>query len=75
MRYPATMPNIISAESAEAEVDETSGYFYQRLGELRFIPEGIHQSPEKHQGNCQHLAVASKHGLAVFADQQGASRK
>ena len=62
------MARVLQAQEIEAGVEEDSGYFYQRLGELRFTPDS---SDGSQQGQGQRLAVASRHGVAVFADQKG----
>ncbi len=59
------------AEVVEADLEEDSGYFYQRLGELRFSPEVSCASGKNQHGHHRHLAVASKHGVVAFADQKG----
>lgn len=65
------MAKVLKAQEIEAEVEEDSGYFYQRLGELRFTPESDLSSHGSQKGYEQRLAVASRHGVAVFADHRG----
>lgn len=67
------MANELIAEVVEADLEEDTGYFYQRLGELRFSPEEAPLYEERQHGHHRRLAVASKHGVAAFADQKGAS--
>ncbi|BDA49876.1 probable nuclear pore complex protein NUP98B at C-terminar half [Coccomyxa sp. Obi] len=63
------MAVVSRAEVVEADLEEDSGYFYQRLGELRFSPEAA--SEEIQHGYHRRLAVASKHGVVAFADGRG----
>ena len=65
------MAKVLKAQEIEAEVEEDSGYFYQRLGELSFTPESDSSSHGSQKGYEQRLAVASRHGVAVFADHRG----
>ncbi|KAK9903379.1 hypothetical protein WJX75_004370 [Coccomyxa subellipsoidea] len=65
------MAKVLKAQEIEAEVEEDIGYFYQRLGELRFTPESDVSSHGSQKGYEQRLAVASRHGVAVFADHRG----
>ena len=53
-------------ELVDAEVEEDNGYFFQRLGEVRFTKEG---SAKQEQSHC--IAVAARHGVTAFADARG----
>jgi hypothetical protein len=58
----------MEVEHVEAEVEEDTGYFFQRLGEVRFTKES-QQAPEQAPSHC--LAMAARHGVTAFADATG----
>ena len=53
-------------ELVDAEVEEDNGYFFQKVGELRFTKEG---SAKQEHSHC--IAVAARHGVTAFADGTG----
>lgn len=63
-----------SVKTTEAETVDNSGYFYKRLGELRFSGASDAGDIEDRRRSrpLQRLAVASKHGIAIFSDHTGA---
>ena len=63
-----------SAESLfDADVEADSNYVFRRVGELSFTPGSAGRWEDNASQPRQVLAVAAKHGIAVFADSGGVS--
>ena len=67
-RTPLHQPSNMECpvELVEAAVEEDNGYFFQRLGEVRFTAE---LAAKRAQSHC--IAVAARHGVTAFADATG----
>ena len=70
---------VLEVESAavEPEVDEAGEYFFRRVGEICFTPEGAlggggaRGNAFAPLGSARRLALAPKHGVVAFADPKG----
>lgn len=61
---------LVPAEHVEAETEQDNGYFFQGIGAVRFTEDRPSQAAQPLQ--LSSIAVAAKHGVAVFADAAGA---
>jgi hypothetical protein len=62
-----------SVEYIEPSSNESSGYFYKRLGEICFSNEPDTRLVDKRREHrpSQRLALASRHGIAILAEHTG----
>ncbi len=55
---------LLDVQHIEADTEQDNGYFFQRLGEVRF-------TQRSKASVAAHLAVAATHGVVAFADDTG----
>ena len=55
---------LLHAQQVDAGTEEDNGYFFKRLGEVRFTKRG-------RAVVAAHLAVAATHGVVALADNSG----